>query len=68
MKATSIPLAVCEEFTNTIIVDGKRNSIVLNIDGEWFDALNERLNRLSYCLIHKTKIGKSFTCVYIPGI
>ena len=68
MKATSTPLAVCEEFTNTIIVDSKRNSIVLNIGNEWFDVLNERLNRLSYCLIHKTKIGETYTCVYIQGI
>jgi len=68
MKATSTPLAVCEEFTNTVLVDGKRNSIVLNIEEEWFDSLNSRLNQLHYCLIHKSKIGTGFTCVYIQGI
>jgi len=68
MKATSTPLAVCEEFTDTVLVDSKRNSIVLNISNEWFEVLNTRLNNLNFCLIHKSKLGDSFTCVYVLGI
>lgn len=68
MKATSTSLAVCEEFTDTVLVDSKRNSIVLNISEEWFESLKSRLNELGYCLIHKSKVGEGFTCVFIQGI
>jgi len=68
MKATSTPLAVCEEFTDTVLVDSKRNSILLNISEDWFESLNSRLNGLGYCLIHKSKVGDGYTCVFIQGI
>lgn len=68
MKASPTCLAICEEFTNTVLVDSKRNSILLNIDSQWFEILDNRLKQIGFSLIHKSKIGEGFTCVYIPRI
>lgn len=65
MKSVQTCLAVCEEFTNTILVDRKNSSIILNVDLEWFDVLNERLDRMGYSIVHKSKVGSGLTCVYI---
>lgn len=68
MKAVPTCLAICEEFTNTVLVDSKRHSILLNINAEWFEILDSRLRQIGFSLIHKSKIGEGFTCVYIPRI
>lgn len=61
-------MAVCEEFTNTVLVDSKRGSIIVNVDGEWFPFLDSRLSELGFKLIHKSTVGSSYTCAYIPRI
>jgi len=61
-------MAVCEEFTNTILVDSKRSSIIVNVDSEWFSVLDTRLSEIGFKLIHKSPVGDSFTCAYIPRI
>jgi recombinational DNA repair ATPase RecF len=58
-------MAVCEEFTNTILVDKKNNSVLVNVDSQWFDVLDKRLICMGYRLIHKSRIGEGFTCAYI---
>lgn len=61
-------LAVCEEFTNTILVDSKRGSIIVNVDKEWFPFLDSRLSYMGFKLIHKSVVGNSYTCSYIASI
>jgi hypothetical protein len=61
-------LAVCEEFTNTILVDSKRNSIIVNVDSEWFPYLDSRLSEIGFKLIHKSSLRTGYTCAYIPRI
>jgi hypothetical protein len=58
--------AICEEFTDTILFDSKRNSIILNISSEWFEVLNTRLENIGFKLIHKSKLGSYLTCAYAP--
>jgi hypothetical protein len=65
MKLLDSCISVCEEFTDTILVDGKNSSILLNIESNWIDVLTERMQSLRYRLIHKSAIGDTFTCVYI---
>ncbi len=65
MKAAPLSVAVCEEFTNTLLVDSKRGSILFNIDKSWFDILDTRLRQLGYSLVHKSKIGEGYTCTYV---
>lgn len=68
MKSVTTCTAVCEEFTDTVLIDSKHNSIIVNISEEWFDVLNSRLLSIGFKLIHKSKIGEGFTCAYIPRI
>ena len=60
-------LGSLRRITNTILVDRKNSSIILNVDLEWFDVLNERLVRMGYSIVHKSKVGGGLTCVYILG-
>lgn len=64
MSSLTTCSAVCEEFTDTLIVDSKRNSILLNVSKEWFDILHNRLCHLGFALIHKTVINAGYTCCY----
>jgi len=68
MKSVSTCTAVCEEFTDTVLIDSKHNSIIVNVTGDWFEILNERLKSIGFKLIHKSKIGEGYTCAYIPRI
>lgn len=67
MKLTDSTISVCEEFTDTILVDGKNSSIVLNVENEWADILIERLSHLHYKLIHKSPVGDTFTCAFVKS-
>ena len=65
MSSLTTCSAVCEEFTDTLIVDSKRNSILLNVSKDWFNILHSRLSNLGFVLIHKTEINEGYTCCYI---
>jgi hypothetical protein len=58
-------MAVCEEFTNTILVDKVNRSVIVNVDAVWFNILNDRLSKMGYKIAHKTRVGDGFTCAYI---
>ena len=68
MKASPTCLAVCEEFTDAVLADSKRGSILFNINAEWFDILDSRLRQIGFSLIHKSKVGDGYTCVYTSRI
>lgn len=68
MKSVSMCTAVCEEFTDTVLIDSKNNSIIVNVSEEWFSVLDSRLKEIGFKRIHKSPIGNSFTCAYIPRI
>lgn len=65
MKLVSNCLAVCEEFTDDILIDSKRGSIILNVDQQWYELLDERLKKMGCSLVHRSPLGWSFTCVYV---
>lgn len=68
MKSVSTCTAVCEEFTDTVLIDGKHSSIIVNVTAEWFPFLDSRLKEIGFKCIHKSEIGEGFTCAYIPRI
>ena len=57
--------SVCEEFTDAILVDHRKNSVIINVKRQWFSALNSRLKALRFELVHKTVIKTGYTCSYI---
>lgn len=65
MSTISVITSICEEFTDTILVDKKKNSVVVNVKKQWFSSLNNRLLSMKCTLVHKTLVGSSYTCTYV---
>lgn len=59
-----------EEFTDFVLVDEKRNSVVLNIKTEFFRIVFLEYKRMGFKLVHVTKFKdeeKGMTCVFVKG-
>jgi hypothetical protein len=65
MPALVAIASVCEEFTDTILVDRQKNSIIVNVKKQWFATLNKRLLSMRCKLVHKTSISTGYTCTYV---
>ena len=65
MSILKVVTSICEEFTDVILVDHNKNSIIINVKKQWFRALNIRLKSLNFELVHKTPIKTGYTCTYI---
>ena len=55
-----------KEFTDFVLEDSGRGSIVVNVKGDYFRVINYELRKLGYRLIHKSSINNTntFTLVY----
>jgi len=58
---------VLSEFTDFILEDEIRESIVVNVDIEYFKVINYELRKLGYRMLHKSQISntETFTLVFI---
>jgi len=65
MSVSKIVTSICEEFTDVILVDHNKDSIIINVKKQWFKALNTRLKSLKFILVHKTTIKTGYTCTYV---
>ena len=65
MSAITAIVSICEEFTDTILVDRKKHSIIVNVKKQWFSTLNKRLHSMRCILVHKTPISTGYTCTYL---
>lgn len=57
--------SICEEFTDVILTDHSKNSIIVNVKKQWYSALNLRLKSLKFKLVHKTSVKSGYTCTYV---
>lgn len=55
-----------EEFTDFVLIDEVRDSVVLNAKDEYVKIINYELRKFKYKLVHKSEVGttNSFTLVY----
>ncbi len=60
-------VALGEEFTDSLIVDTKRGSIVINLKVELFKTLVKEYKKLNYKIVHSSSFPESntVTCVFI---
>jgi len=65
MSVSKIVTSICEEFTDVILVDNNKDSIIINVKKQWFKALDLRLRSLRFRLVHKTTIKSGYTCTYV---
>jgi len=59
-----------EEFTDFILEDKNRRSLVVNIKKDYFRTIYYELKKIGYQLVHKSTIksGESFTLVFVYQI
>lgn len=57
--------AICEEFTDTVLIDKKNHSLLVNVAKEWFTVLNDKLTSIGFKLTFKQSICNNYTCAYI---
>lgn len=62
-------LHVLREFTDFVLEDSVRDSLVVNIKKEHFNVVRYELRRFNYKLIHKSTLdgSNSFTLVFVVG-
>lgn len=60
----NVVISICEEFTDVMLVDRKKNSIIVNVKKQWFKTLNDRLLSMRCVLVHKSTIDSCYTCTY----
>lgn len=56
-----------EEFTDFILVDEKRQSVIINLECEYFKTIYREYKKYGYKLKHVTKFseGNHMTCVFV---
>ena len=61
---------LAEEFTDFLLEDKQRGSIIVNINADHFRVVYTEFKKIGYKLVHKTSIkdGKSFTLVFVYQI
>ena len=58
--------AVSEEFTDFILVDNERSSMLLNIENDYYDIILNELERMGFTLVFKTSFkNNSSTCAFV---
>jgi hypothetical protein len=57
-----------EEFSDFVLVDEKRKSVIINIELEYFKTVYREYTKLGFKLIHVTRFKneeKGITCVFL---
>jgi hypothetical protein len=60
-----------EEFSDFVLIDEKRNSIIINIETEFFKTVYREYRKLGFKLMHVTKFKdeeKGMTCVFVKEL
>jgi hypothetical protein len=59
--------ALCEEFSDYVIYDDRSDSVLVNINQEYFNVIWSELQKIGYVLVFKTRLKatNSLTCTFI---
>lgn len=66
MKVHEKAVSVCEEFTDNVLFDRTRYSIVVNIKVDYFRTVKKELEKLGYKLIFTNRFedSETITCTF----
>ena len=56
-----------QEFTDFVLIDEIRDSVVISVGREYVKVISYELRKFRYTLVHKSEVGDtdSFTLVYV---
>ena len=59
--------ALCEEFSDYVLYDEASNSVLINVNEEYFGIVYRELQKIGYSLVFKTRLNttNSLTCTFI---
>jgi len=57
MKKIDLVESICEEFTDVVITDKKKNSVILHLPRKYFKELNNRLTDKGFELTFKKAVS-----------
>lgn len=63
MKKIDLIESICEEFTDVVITDKKKNSVILHLPKKYYKELNKRLTEKGFELTFKKAINSSHITV-----
>ena len=65
-KVLPLPYSICEEFSDTLLHDSNRNSILINVKLDYFSIIYKELQKHNYVLVFKKYLsnGSNITCVF----
>lgn len=66
MEAYEKAKCLCEEFTDCVLLDRTRHSILINIDKAFFRVVKKELEKLGYMLVFTKALhdGTTITCSF----
>jgi hypothetical protein len=65
MKKIDLIQSICEEFTDVVITDKKKSSVILHLPTKYFKELNNRLSEKGFELTFKKTVSRGqITCSY----
>ena len=62
--------SLCEEFSDWVLYDSRKKSIIINISIDYFEILKKELGKFGFCLIHESRVtikekNDNITCVFL---
>lgn len=59
-----------EEFTDFVLIDEQRQSIILNIEKDYFKTIYREYKKLGFKLVHVTRFhdDQGVTCVFVKAL
>lgn len=64
MKSLKALKVLIQEFTDNVLIDQTRQTILINFNKRWFKAINTKLQKNNFSLIFKNLLKDTYTCVY----
>jgi len=61
--------SLCEEFSDYVLYDELNDSILVNVDEDYYNTVIKELKKIGYKLAFQTKLNltNSYTCTFIKG-
>lgn len=64
MKNLKTIKILVQEFTDNVLIDQTRNTILINFSKRWFKPISTKLKKANFHLLFKNLLKGTYTCVF----